>query len=329
MNKLSKTPKELFTIGQFCVQCNKHHQLEVDVPGWDMVWKRLGQPCLSCGIVDVSLQCVECFSTETIALNFLELQRKLPLRCTHCGKVALRLRQGIVYPNPIVAPDKAPIERQYGILHPPRVGSYFAADLLRAVNIKQGHDVAILGEFGSSDCLPLDLGNSFIVKITFDTAEYPLQIFKGIPLNLLNYLANNGRLVILERRNRFDQFISWMIASMSDQWQSHQNVEPFSVSKVWWDKRRHDYCVFRRLCRRYEDRIPLIYYEDIRQNPRVLFEAFGMSVNTIPEPEIVRKKYNTVTEKRQMILNIEECEHWFQNDTLLCEQTRKNLLVEC
>jgi hypothetical protein len=149
-------------------------------------------------------------------------------------------------------------------------------------------------------------------------APYLVKVFANLcPLPLEHWVEKNFDLYFLERRDLFDQMLSFLIASSLNRWyESFSRLEAPSIEvrKVDFEAFEMNIFYYKRWRQKALDR-PLLYYEDFLEGGwQVVLERFSLPNNGKINPVLTVKQ--NLYDKRLAIKNLDQVTVWYRESIL-------------
>lgn len=228
----------------------------------------------------------------------------------------------------------------------PRTGSSVIFRLIaRYLRAKYGCQLGLTEVFNCDSTHQIDdTGTEIKVVQGEDSADYEREILRRVELlkkyshhsypfkvmssqineGIFQFIQNDYQVVCLERQNRFETVLSWVLARQSGFWSLEKDEVRPSIEKI--QAQRNEYEYIRDSLLAYEEwkvRFPKIlatlYYEDFLSTPDEVQYLEKLGWNDAPTvlassyKKQVLKMFET-GEKENFIANIDELEDWFTSD---------------
>jgi hypothetical protein len=147
---------------------------------------------------------------------------------------------------------------------------------------------------------------------------YLIKVFpRFCPAFLEPWVESNFEYYFLERRDLFDQMLSFLIAFHTKRWYGTVGcLEPPSIDvrRVDFEAFEMNIFLYKRWRRRALDR-PLLYYEDFLEGGwQVVLERFGLPNNGKQDPVLTVKQ--NLYDKRLAIKNLDQVTDWYRESIL-------------
>lgn len=191
----------------------------------------------------------------------------------------------------------------------------------------------LLPKFGIEDKGVELINNSKPCKPYEEEIEYRINLLKKYDckytikivadqLNsiILDFLVKNYKIILIDRKSKYEQYLSLLIAENSNVWNKGEQFKEFLSPFVASTKIAEDYFRFEKKWQKDQKIILentsalMVYYEDLIDDPIKSLEAHGIKTRSFSQYYKPLFKMRSQFEKENLIINIDEIKKMYYNN---------------
>lgn len=229
--------------------------------------------------------------------------------------------------------------KNYCIIGPMRSGTTLLFRMVRDFSIDYNSKLndeffnTLLPQFGIEDTGLELINNSNPYRDYDQEIQYRINLLKKynckytvkivadqLSSTILDFLIKNYKIILIDRKNKYDQYLSLLIAEHSNVWnkgkQFKEFLSPFEAST----KIAEDYFTFEKKWQEDQKNILsktsalMLYYEDFINDPVKYLESHGIQTRSFSQYYKPLFKMRSQFEKEKLIINIDEIKKMYYNN---------------
>jgi len=206
-----------------------------------------------------------------------------------------------------------------------RISEYFGSQYTIIDN-----NITLEGKFRDKPDCPDQLRNNEIIERIEKLKKYkdqkiPIKILSSqITDTIFNYVKNRYLIILIERREKYDQLLSFLIAKQDDIWNvwnvpitallkptprfsaNLKLIDEFFEAQLLYQKWKEEFLRMSAID------VTIVYYEDLiaKNNYKTVIEKIGINYDN-RNIKNLPKKLHSFHEKKKIIINIEEVKQYY------------------